>query len=67
MYFQRLDEAGADDGVDRTTTTCRIVIPQASLDKIRGSTLDLSGARHGAQEPQQPQPGGRRRPPDRPT
>jgi Fe/S biogenesis protein NfuA len=43
MYFQRLDEAGSDDGVQRHDDVS-IVIPQASLDKVRGSTLDLSGA-----------------------
>ena len=37
MYFQRLDEAGSDDGVDRHDDLS-IVIPQASLDKTRGST-----------------------------
>jgi Fe-S cluster assembly iron-binding protein IscA len=34
MYFQRLDEAGSDDGVDRHDDLS-IVIPQASLDKTR--------------------------------
>jgi Fe-S cluster assembly iron-binding protein IscA len=43
MYFQRLDEARSDDGVQRHDDVS-IVIPQASLDKVRGSTLDLSGA-----------------------
>jgi Fe-S cluster assembly iron-binding protein IscA len=41
MYFQRLDEAGPDDGVQRHDDLS-IVIPHTSLDKTRGSTLDLS-------------------------
>ncbi len=42
MYFQRADEAGPDDGVivhDDLT----IVVPSGSVDKLRGSRLDLQG------------------------
>ena len=63
MYFQRLDEAGSDDGVDRHDDLS-IVIPQASLDKTRGSTLDLSGAGMVLQNPNSPSPAvGAARPP----
>jgi len=43
MYFQRLDEAGPDDNVQRHDEMS-VVVPQASVDKVRGATLDLSGA-----------------------
>jgi Fe/S biogenesis protein NfuA len=63
MYFQRLDEAGSDDGVDRHDDVS-IVIPQASLDNVRGSTLDLSGAGMVIQNPNNPSPAvGAARPP----
>ena len=63
MYFQRLDEAGPDDGVERHDDLS-IVIPQASLDKTRGSTLDLSGGGMVLQNPNSPSPAvGAARPP----
>ena len=63
MYFQRLDEAGSDDGVQRRDDVS-IVIPQASLDKVRGSTLDLSGAGMVLQNPNSLSPAvGAARPP----
>jgi Fe/S biogenesis protein NfuA len=42
MYFRPLDEAGAGDALqpDRDIT---VVVPGDSADKVRGSTLDLSG------------------------
>jgi len=63
MYFQRLDEAGSEDGVQRRDDVS-IVIPQASLDKVRGSTLDLSGAGMVLQNPNSLSPAvGAARPP----
>jgi len=63
MYFQRLDDAGSDDGVQRHDDLS-IVIPQASLDNVRGSTLDLSGAGMVLQNPNSPSPAvGAARPP----
>ena len=63
MYFQRLDEAGPDDGVQRHDDLS-IVIPHASLDKTRGSTLDLSDGGMVLQNPNSPSPAvGATRPP----
>ena len=42
MWFQAKADAGPDDAVQHTDDLS-IVIPAASLDKLRGATLDLSG------------------------
>ncbi len=42
MYFQRLDEAGPADAVQRHDDLS-VVIAEASVEKVRGATLDLSG------------------------
>lgn len=42
MYFQREDEAGPDDGIVRHDDLA-VVVPSASIDKIRGARLDLQG------------------------
>jgi Fe/S biogenesis protein NfuA len=55
MYLQRLDEAGPDDSVQRHDDVS-LVIPQASVDKVRGATLDLSGAGMVLQNPNSPSP-----------
>ena len=55
MYFQRLDEAGPDDSVQRDSDVS-VVVPQASVDKVRGATLDLSGADMAVRNPNSPSP-----------
>jgi Fe/S biogenesis protein NfuA len=63
MYFQRLDEAGPDDSVQRHDDLS-IVIPHTSLDKTRGATLDLSDGGMVLQNPNSPSPAvGATRPP----
>jgi len=42
MWFQAKADAGPDDVVQHTDDVS-IVIPAASVDKVRGATLDLSG------------------------
>src|SRR5205823_5995904 len=41
MYFQAIADAGTDDAVQRHDDLS-VVIPASSLDRVRGSTLDLS-------------------------
>ena len=41
MYFQAIADASADDAVQRHDDLS-VVIPASSLDRVRGSTLDLS-------------------------
>lgn len=41
MYFQPVDEAGPDDAVQRHDDLT-IVVPASSVEKVRGSTLDMS-------------------------
>src|SRR5438128_1607110 len=55
MYFQRLDEAGPDDSMQRDSDVS-VVVPQASVDKVRGATLDLSGAGMVLRNPNSPSP-----------
>src|SRR3990170_8504636 len=42
MYFQPLDYAGPTDAVQRHDDIS-VVIPNFSIDKVRGATLDVSG------------------------
>jgi Fe/S biogenesis protein NfuA len=65
IYFQGLDEAGPDDNVQRGDDVS-YVVPQASIDKVRGSTLDFSGAGLVLKNPNSPSPavGGGRPPAD---
>ena len=53
MYFQRLDEAGPGDAVQRHDDFS-VVIPEASVDKLRGATLALSGPGMVVQNPNSP-------------
>ncbi len=53
MYFQRADEAGPDDAVQRHDDLS-VVIPSESVDKVRGSTLDLQGGGMVLQNPNWP-------------
>jgi len=46
MYFQALADAGAGDAVQRHDDLS-VVIPAASLDRVRGATLDLSSGPQG--------------------
>ena len=55
MYFRRTDEAGDDDAVQHGDDLS-IVVPSEHVDKIRGSTLDLSGGGMVLQNPNSPQP-----------
>jgi Fe/S biogenesis protein NfuA len=55
MYFQRLDEAAPADAVQRHDDLS-FVIPEASVDKVRGATLDLSGGGMVLQNPNTPSP-----------
>ncbi len=53
MYFQRRDDAGPGDTVQRHDDLS-VVIPEASVDKLRGATLALSGAEMVVQNPNSP-------------
>lgn len=53
MYFQRTDEAAADDVVQHNDDLA-VVIPADSVDKVRGSTLDLQGGGMVLQNPNRP-------------
>ncbi|HEX4778635.1 MAG TPA: NifU family protein [Acidimicrobiia bacterium] len=53
MYFQRADEAGPDDAVQRHDDLS-VVIPADSVDKVRGSTLDMQGGGMVLQNPNRP-------------
>jgi Fe/S biogenesis protein NfuA len=53
MYFRRLDEAGPGDAVQRHADLS-VVIPEASVDKLRGATIALSGAEMVVQNPNNP-------------
>ena len=53
MYFQRLDEAGPDDSTQRDSDVA-VVVPQASVEKVRGATLDLSSAGMVVRNPNSP-------------
>jgi Fe/S biogenesis protein NfuA len=53
MYFQRADEAGPDDAVV-SHDDLTVVVPSASVDKIRGATLDLQGGGMVLQNPNRP-------------
>lgn len=55
MYFQRLDEAGPDDIVQRDDDVSAVV-PQASVEKVRGATLDLVGMGLVLRNPNSPSP-----------
>lgn len=54
MYFRRLDEAGELDVVQHGDDLS-VVVPSEHVDKIRGSTLDLSGGGMVLQNPNAPQ------------
>lgn len=54
MYFRRLDEAGDLDAVQHGDDLA-VVVPGEHVDKIRGSTLDLSGGGMVLQNPNAPQ------------
>jgi Fe/S biogenesis protein NfuA len=67
MYFQRLDEAGPDDNAQRHDEMS-VVVPRASIDKVRGATLDLSGTGMVVRNPNSPSPAvGTGRPPAVPS
>jgi Fe/S biogenesis protein NfuA len=53
MYFQRAEEAGPDDAVQRHDDLS-VVIPADSVDKLRGSTLDMQGGGMVLQNPNRP-------------
>jgi Fe/S biogenesis protein NfuA len=53
MYFQRADEAGPDDAVV-SHDDLTVVVPSASVGKIRGATLDLQGGGMVLQNPNRP-------------
>ena len=55
MYFRRLDEAAADDAV-QAHDDLSVVVPAESIDKVRGSTLDLVGGGMVLQNPNSPPP-----------
>ena len=55
MYFRRLDEAGEQDLVQHGDDLS-LVVPEEHVDKIRGSTLDLSGGGMVLQNPNSPSP-----------
>jgi Fe/S biogenesis protein NfuA len=53
MYFRRVDEAGELDVVQHGDDLS-VVVPSEHVDKIRGSTLDLSGGGMVLQNPNSP-------------
>jgi Fe/S biogenesis protein NfuA len=55
MYFRRLDEAGDLDVVQHGDDLS-VVVPGEHVDKVRGSTLDLSGGGMVLQNPNAPAP-----------
>ncbi len=55
MYFRRLDEAAADDAI-QAHDDLSVVVPLESVDKVRGSTLDLAGGGMVLQNPNSPPP-----------
>ena len=57
MYFRRIDEAGELDIVQHGDDLS-VVVPSEHADKIRGSTLDLSGGGMVLQNPNSPVPPG---------
>ena len=68
MYFQATDDASSDDVVQRHDDLS-VVIPADSVDRVRGSTLDLSGPGstgmviNNPNRPPQPESPGMGRPP----
>ena len=54
MYFRRVDEAGDLDVVQHGDDLS-VVVPSEHVDKVRGSTLDLSGGGMVLQNPNAPQ------------
>jgi Fe/S biogenesis protein NfuA len=54
MYFRRLDEAGELDVVQHGDDLS-VVVPGEHVDKVRGSTLDLSGGGMVLQNPNAPE------------
>ncbi len=54
MYFRRTDEAGDSDVVQHGDDLS-VVVPEAHVDQVRGSTLDLSGGGMVLQNPNSPQ------------
>jgi Fe/S biogenesis protein NfuA len=54
MYFRRVDEAGELDVVQHGDDLS-VVVPSEHVDKVRGSTLDLSGGGMVLQNPNAPQ------------
>ena len=55
MYFRRLDEAGPDDAV-QAHDDLSVVVPEESVEKVQGSTLDLAGGGMVLQNPNSPLP-----------
>ncbi|MGH9049490.1 MAG: NifU family protein [Acidimicrobiia bacterium] len=55
VYFRPLDEAGADDAV-QADSEVPVVVPGESVDKVRGSTLDLTGDEMVLRNPNRPSP-----------
>jgi Fe/S biogenesis protein NfuA len=56
VYFRPLDEAGADDAV-QADSEIPVVVPGESADKVRGSTLDLTGGEMVLRNPNRPTAG----------
>ncbi len=55
VYSRPLDEAGADD-VGQADSENPVVVPGESVDKVRGSTLDLTGDEMVLRNPTRPSP-----------
>jgi Fe/S biogenesis protein NfuA len=55
MYFRRLDEAADDDAV-QAHDDLSVVVASESIEKVRGSTLDLAGGGMVLQNPNSPPP-----------
>jgi Fe/S biogenesis protein NfuA len=55
MYFRRIDEAVDEDAV-QAHDDLSVVVPLESIEKVRGSTLDLAGGGMVLQNPNSPAP-----------
>jgi Fe/S biogenesis protein NfuA len=55
VYFRPLDDAGADDAV-QADRELPVVVPGESVDKVRGSTLDLAAGEMVLRNPNHPSP-----------
>lgn len=63
LYFQALADAGSGDAVERFDGLA-VVVPEASVDKLRGATLDVRDGEMVLVNPNRPEPAVRAAPPE---